>query len=98
MTRAKVLTAEYQEPYHDPSNPLRMDRHEGKCHICQSVKPVTYCVVCEHWLCKTCRALWRERGTAAAKQLVHNVLVALWLKHEHGPCCGPKEVADAAQG
>ncbi len=91
MTRDRVLTAEYQEPYHDASNPLRMDRHTGTCHICRQDLPITYCAACEHWLCKSCRADWRARGSAAGKALVEKVLVKLWLKQVTGPCCGPSE-------
>lgn len=85
-------TAEYAEPYLDPKNPLRMDRHTGRCHICQRLHPISYCSFCGHWLCKEDRDNWYERGEAALKQVIGRVLVALWLKQSTGPCCGPMEV------
>ncbi len=82
----------YEPPFHDPANPLRMDRHTGTCHICRFLlAPITYCEMCEHWLCENCRAAWQRRGMAAVTQVVSVILDSLKLGGSTGPCCGPRE-------
>ena len=83
-------SAEYAEPYHDPANPLRMDRHIGRCHICRLDRPITYCSLCHHWLCRACRDDWYARADAAMQQKIDEILMKLWLKRDTGPCCGPR--------
>lgn len=55
---------------------------EGKCHICQDLKKVKYCSVCDHWFCADCRNRFFWRGLEAIKVLVSG--------SEPG-CCGPLE-------
>ena len=42
----------------------------GKCHLCRRLKEVTYCSICAHYFCETCRTKWFHRGLEFVKQLV----------------------------
>jgi hypothetical protein len=63
----------------------------GRCHLrgvpraeatCPPTTKITYCSVCEHWFCETCKKRWWERGIEAVKELIDGKLAG---------CCGPKE-------
>ena len=59
----------------------------GRCHLCQDrTADVTYCALCDHWFCETCRKRWFGRGLAFVKQLVGGKLPG---------CCGPQEAIHA---
>ena len=71
-----------EEPIYSDAPGEEMDRHIGKCHICEQETRISFCPLCRHWICKEDRYDWFQRAWAALKERVG----------EPKPgCCGPKE-------
>lgn len=59
------------DPVYDDQPGHEMDRHIGKCHLCEREHlRVTFCSMCKHWMCRQCRDRWFARSIAAIEEAI----------------------------